>query len=134
MEKSWDPTSLKVLQNQNLPQIFSPSFTSSHAGFTDSGNTVKKSKKIRLFLNSEQRSLARKWFGVSRYVFNKTIKILQDGEIKANWKAIKTGILNDLPEWCKEVPYQIKTIAIKDACTAVREAKRSTKRLRKFKG
>ncbi|NEQ60874.1 MAG: transposase [Moorea sp. SIO4A1] len=108
--------------------MFSPSFTSSHAGFTDSGNTVKKSKKIRLFLNSEQRSLARKWFGVSRYVFNKTIKILQDGEIKANWKAIKTGILNDLPEWCKEVPYQIKSIAVKDACTAVREAKKKYKK------
>uniref|UniRef100_A0A1D9G3I4 Uncharacterized protein n=1 Tax=Moorena producens (strain JHB) TaxID=1454205 RepID=A0A1D9G3I4_MOOP1 len=57
---------------------------------------------------------------MSRYVFNKTVKILQNGEVKANWKAIKTGILNDLPEWCKEVPYQIKSIAIKDACTAVR--------------
>ncbi|WP_365972917.1 transposase [Moorena sp. SIO4G3] len=70
----------------------------------------------------------RKWFGVSRYVFNKTIKILQDGEVKANWKAIKTDILNSLPEWCKEVPYQIKSIAIKDACTSVREAKKKYKK------
>ncbi|WP_293116081.1 transposase [Moorena sp. SIO4G3] len=74
------------------------------------------------------RTLVRKWFGVSRYVFNKTVKILQGGEVKANWKAIKTGILNDLPEWCKEVPYQIKSIAIKDACTAVREAKKKYKK------
>ncbi|WP_364417726.1 helix-turn-helix domain-containing protein [Moorena sp. SIO3H5] len=104
--------------------MFSPSFTSSLAEFTDSGSTVRKSKKIRLFLNSDQRSIIRKWFGVSRYVFNKTVKILQTGEVKANWKAIKTRILSDLPEWCKEVPYQIKSIAIKDACTAVREAKK----------
>ncbi|OLT66805.1 hypothetical protein BI334_18950 [Moorena producens 3L] len=82
------------------------------------------------------RTIVRQWFGVSRYVFNKTVKILCSvgaatrtyGEVKANWKAIKTGILNDLPEWCKTVPYQIKSIAIKDACTAVREAKKKYKK------
>ena len=68
--------------------------------------------------------MARKWLGVSRYVFNKTVELLRDGEIKANWYAIKTGILNELPEWCKEVPYQIKSMAIRDACIAVREAKK----------
>ncbi|NEO37185.1 MAG: transposase [Moorea sp. SIOASIH] len=124
MEKSWFSTNLKVVQNQSKPQIFSESFTSFLAASTDSESTVRKSKKIRVFLNPEQRSIVRKWFGVSRYVFNKTVKILSDGETKANWKAIKTGILNDLPEWCKAVPYQIKSIAIKDACTAVREAKK----------
>ena len=128
VEKSWFSTNLKVSQNQSLPQIFSPSFTSSHAVSTDSENTAKKSKKIRVFLNPEQRLMVRQWFGVSRYVFNKTIKILVKGETKANWKAIKTSILNDLPEWCKAVPYQIKSIAIKDACTAVREAKKKYKK------
>ncbi|NEO17875.1 MAG: transposase [Moorea sp. SIO4A1] len=101
---------------------------SSHAVSTDSENMGRKSKKMRLFLNPEQRTLVRQWFGVSRYVFNKTIKILQVGIVKANWKAIKTDILNDLPEWCKVVPYQIKSIAIKDACTAVREAKKKYKK------
>jgi putative transposase len=38
--------------------------------------------------------------------------------------AIKTGILNDLPEWAKSVPFQIKLIAIKDACLAVKAAKK----------
>ncbi|MEG4343548.1 hypothetical protein QUB70_09695 [Microcoleus sp. A003_D6] len=36
---------------------------------------------------------------------------------------IKTGILNSLPEWAKTVPFQIKSIAIKDACSAVKSAK-----------
>ncbi|AOX02523.1 transposase [Moorena producens PAL-8-15-08-1] len=101
---------------------------SSQAVSTDSENRAKKSKKIRVFLSPEQRSMVRQWFGVSRYVFNKTVKILENGEVKANWKAIKTGILNDLPQWCKTVPYQIKSIAIKDACTAVREAKKKYKK------
>ncbi|NEP70242.1 MULTISPECIES: RNA-guided endonuclease TnpB family protein [Moorena] len=128
MEKSWFSTSLKAAPNWNLQQIFSPSFTSSLAESTDSGNTAKKSKKIRVFLSPEQRSMIKRWFGVSRYVFNKTVKIIQSGEVKANWKAIKTGILNDLPDWCKTVPYQIKSIAIKDACTSVREAKKKYKK------
>lgn len=42
---------------------------------------------------------------------------------KRRWKAIKGGILNNLPEWAKLVPYQIKSIAVRDACIAVREAK-----------
>ncbi|AOY79197.2 helix-turn-helix domain-containing protein [Moorena producens JHB] len=101
---------------------------SSPAESTDSGSTAQKSKKIRLYLSAEQRAIPRKWFGVSRYVFNKTVKIWQNGEVKANWFAIKTGILNHLPEWCKTVPYQIKSIAIKDACTAVRETKKKYKK------
>ncbi len=87
-------------------------------------STVTKSRKILIHLSPDQRRLVRKWFGVARYVFNKTIELLRDGDVKANWKAIKTGLLNDLPEWAKEVPYQIKSIAVKDACTAVGSAKK----------
>ncbi|NJR46135.1 MAG: transposase [Hyellaceae cyanobacterium CSU_1_1] len=103
--------------------MFLPSFTSSVAECTDLEATARKSKKIRLFLNCEQKALLKQWFGTSRYVFNKTVKYLQQPETKANWMAIKTGILNDLPEWAKSVPYQIKSIAIKDACLAVKKAK-----------
>ena len=71
------------------------------------------------------------WWGVSRFVFNQTIKYLQEPGRKANWKAIKTGIINDLPEWAKEVPYQIKSIAVKDACEAVKMLKENIKKLGK---
>ena len=128
VEKSWFSVTLKVAQNQNLPPIFSQSFTSSVVEFMDSENTVKKSKKIRIYLKAEQRALINKWLGVSRYVFNKTVEILSDGTVKANWKAIKTEILQNLPDWCKAVPYQIKSIAIKDACIAVGSAKKKYKK------
>lgn len=52
---------------------------------------------------------------------------MQQPDTKANWKAIKTGILNSLPEWSKQVPYQIKSIAIKDACQSVKNAKKKYK-------
>ncbi len=65
--------------------------------------------------------------GTSRYVYNETVKYLQKPETKANWKAIKTDIIKSLPNWAKEIPYQIKSIAIKDACTAVKNAKKKYK-------
>ena len=62
--------------------------------------------------------------GTSRYVYNETVKYLQQPNTKANWKAIKTEIIHSLPDWAKEIPYQIKSIAIKDACVAVKNAKK----------
>lgn len=67
--------------------------------------------------------MIKQWFGVSRYVFNQTVSYLKQPDTKANWKAIKGEILNALPEFCKAVPYQIKSIAVKDACKAVSNAK-----------
>ena len=70
--------------------------------------------------------------GTSRYVFNETVKYLQQPDTKANWKAIKTEIIRYLPDWAKEIPYQIKSMAIKDACTAVRFAKKKYKKTGKI--
>jgi putative transposase len=127
VDKSWFLTKLYTAQSQNLPKIYSQSFTSSPVECMDLGNTPRKSRKIYLRLTPQQKILIKQWFGVSRFVYNTTIKLLQDGKIKANWKAIKGEILNNLPDWCKEVPYQIKSIAIKDACKAVSNAKKKYK-------
>ena len=124
---SWFSTQLYIAQNQNLRQIFSQFSTSSLVECTDYANIVKRSRKIRISLTATQRQTIKQWFGVSRFVYNATIKILQDSAIKANWKAIKTGILNGLPDWCKPVPYQIKSIAIKDACKSISNANKKYK-------
>jgi putative transposase len=123
VDKSWFSTKLYTVPNQNLPKIYSQSFTSSVAECTDLENTPKKSRKIYLKLTPEQKILIKQWLGVSRFVYNQTLELLRDGVIKANWKAIKGSILNNLPYWCKDTPYQIKSIAIKDACKAVSNAK-----------
>lgn len=128
VEKSWFSTTLFTALNPNLPPIFSPSFMSLVAECMDSGSTVRKSRKIRIYLDANQRNLVRQWFGVSRLVFNTTIKYLQESNTKANWKAIKGKILNGLPAFCKAVPYQIKSIAVKDACKAVGNAKQKYKK------
>lgn len=124
---SWFSTKLYTALPQNLPKIYSPSSTSSLVECTELESTVKKSNKTRIYLSPEQKKIVKKWFGVARFVYNKTIGYLQQPETKANWKAIKGGILEALPEWCKEVPYQIKSIAVKDACQAVSNAKKKLK-------
>ena len=123
VEKSWFSQTLYTVLKPNSQRIFLPSFRSSVAGCTDSEATARKSRKIRIFLNPEQKALLKRWFGVSRFVFNTTIKYLQEPGTKANWLAIKTGILNSLPDWASSVPFQLKAIAIKDACQAVKKAK-----------
>jgi putative transposase len=124
---SWFSTKLYTAQTQNSQPIFSASSTSSLVECTDLESTVKKSNKIRIYLSTEQKKIVKKWLGVARFVYNKTIEYLQQPDTKANWKAIKGGILKALPDWCKEVPYQIKSIAIKDACQAVSNAKKKFK-------
>lgn len=46
---------------------------------------------------------------------------------KANWKAIKTGIIKSLPEWANETPYQVRSVSVRDACSAVSSAKKKFK-------
>lgn len=122
--QSWFKTELHTAHNKNLSPIFSPSLLSSALELMDSADTVSKSKKIRLYLTREQQQTVERWFGVARYVYNQTVEYLRQPDTKANWKAIKGGILDSLPDFCADVPYQIKSIAVRDACIAVREAKK----------
>lgn len=127
VEKSWYSTKLFTVQIPNSQPIFSQSSTSSLVECTDLENTVKKSKKIQIFLATEQKQTIKHWFGVSRYVYNQTVAYLKQPDTKASWLQIKTEILHSLPDWAVGVPYQIKSIAIKDACTAVKNAKQKYK-------
>ncbi|MEO5332639.1 MAG: transposase [Magnetococcus sp. YQC-5] len=65
----------------------------------------------------------RRWFGASRFVFNKTVEYLKQPGTKANWMEIKLWLLKELPDWAQEIPFQIKGTAIRDACLAVKAAK-----------
>jgi len=41
--------------------------------------------------------------------------------------SIKTEIIKSLPEWAKDIPYQIKSIAIKEAICNLKEQKKQAR-------
>lgn len=127
---SWFSTALSGALNQNSPKIFSPFSTSLLVEFTE--NEFIKSRKIRLYPTTEQHQIFKQWLGVSRLVYNKTLEYLREPETKANWLEIKKPILDNLPEFCRAVPFQIKSIAVLDACIAVQNAKKKFKQAGKF--
>ena len=103
------------------------------ADSTDWAATETKSKKIRIYPNREQRQTIRLWLDAARWCYNQTVEYLRQPETKANWKTIKTEIINAAPERLRAAPYQVKSIAIRDACRAVSRCKKANRELAEAK-
>lgn len=129
---SWFSNNRNYRLNRSLLQTCFQSLPCFHVEFTDSENTVQRSRKIRVYPNKEQKHILNNWFGASRFAYNKTVEFLKQPDTKAQWKSIKTPLLHEMPEWSKEVPYQIKSVAIRDCCQAVSNAKKKFKQTGKF--
>ena len=129
---SWFSNNRNYRLNKNLLQTYSPLSPSFRIEFMGSENTVQRSRKIRIYPNKEQKTILSNWFGASRFAYNKTVEFLKQPHTKAQWKFIKTNLLHDMPEWMNEVPYQIKSVAIRDCCQAVSNAKKKFKQTGKF--
>ena len=132
LSNSWFSNNKNYRLNKRLLKICSQSSSSFHAEFTDSENTVTRSRKIRVYPNKEQKKTLNNWFGASRFAYNKTVEFLKQPDTKAQWKSIKTDLLHGMPEWMNNVPYQIKSVAIRDCCQAVSAAKKKFKQTGKF--
>ena len=111
---------------------FAPLSVVFDVAYTDAELVNIKSKKVQVYPSAEQRELLRKWMAAARKAYNDTITYLKQPGTKANWKAIKTQLIHALPDWCKDTPYQIKSLAIREACKAVSKAKRDFKQKGKF--
>ena len=134
VENSWFLTKTMQAPKENLYKICLPSSLFFRAGCTDLEDTLRKSKKIRIYPTSKQKNLFSQWFGTSRFTFNETAKYLKIPNTKASWKSIKTDLIKSLPDWAKDIPYQIKSIAVRDCCNAVKNAKVKFKITNKFQG
>jgi len=132
VDKSWFSMEIHSAQSGSLPLTCSPYCTSSVVECTDSESTIIKSRLIRIYPTGEQRELLRKWFGAARFIFNKTIEYLRQPGTKANHFEVKRRFLADLPEWAQEVPYQIKNVAVRDGCRAVKAAKKKYRQTGQF--
>ena len=124
---SWFSVSENTAPNRNSPKLFSPFSTPSVAGCTDSAGTKTQSRRIRIYPTPEQKKLLRLWFDAARWTYNETIAWLQETQERAVWKAIKTLIIHSAPERLKVAPYQVRSVAVRDACRAMSMVKKRNK-------
>jgi putative transposase len=94
---------------------------------------VELCKKIRIKPNAEQRQLLKQWFGTARRFYNDTVALLKQPDTKAQWIAIKTPMVQNSPEWAKDVPYEVKAQAVHDCCKAMSAVKRYNQKLKRIK-
>ncbi len=124
VENSWFSTNLFTVPPKNSPLICSQSSMSSAAKCMDSVDTVTQSRKIPLLLTRDQKKRLRFWAAGKRAAYNATLKYLQHHKGKTpHWKGIKAKIIKQLPNCYKDVPYQIKGDAVREAWQAVKNAK-----------
>lgn len=91
---SWFSNNRNYRLNKSLLQTYSQLSQCFRVEFTDSGNTVQRSRKIRVYPNKEQKKILNNWFGASRFAYNKTVEFLKQPDTKAQWKSIKTPLLH----------------------------------------
>ncbi len=85
-----------------------------------------------MYPTPEQKAVLRNWFGTSRYTYNQVISYLKQPNTISSWAKLKTSVIHALPEWSEDTPYQVRSIAIKDACKNVSKAKLDYKKSGKF--
>ena len=130
-KKSWFSIKTTQAASPKLPSIFSPASIRTLSDCTDSIATKKRSRKIRVYPDAEQRKTINRWFAAARWSYNQTIEILRQPDTTANWKKIKTPIIRDVPKRYLPAPYQVRSIAVRDACKAVSNAKIFNAQLKK---
>lgn len=100
----------------------------------DSESILTKSRKIRIYVNHDNKIKLNKYFGLSRYWFNKTIEYLKQPKTVSNFYKLRKIIQYEQihPDWAFESPQRIREFAIKDACKAIKNAKIKFKQTRKI--
>jgi len=85
------------------------------------------SKKIRLLPTQQQKQQLNSWINGFRFVYNQSLEYAQKQTTTPSWFKTKKQLLDQLPSWTKQIPYQIKSIAIKEAFDNLRQRKKQAK-------
>lgn len=139
VENSWFSTKLYSRQNKSLPTTcslrqaqcgaisstyFPQECTGSCFDYAQHKEIIK-SKSIKLSPTPAQKRTFKHWHDVSRWVYNQALNFMivyetceELGVKKPSWMDIKKMFTQTLPEWTKDVPFQIKGIAVKEAVNA----------------
>ena len=123
--ESWFSTKVSCHHKSNLSTTCLQSFTSSLVDCADLESTVVRSKKIRIY--PKNRHTARKYLGLSRWWYNRTINYLRQEGTKASLYDVRKVVQKGM-----DCPQRIREHAMSDACNAVKNAKAKCLKTGKF--
>lgn len=119
---SWFSIKEKIVTPKNSLMTSSQLLQSSRQDIMDPGNTVMRARKIRLFLNPEQKVLFKKWLGNVRFVYNQTIAAINDPAQKCPGKfKLRDNLVTNIPldtPWQKDTPQGVRAGGFSDAYKA----------------
>ncbi len=103
-------------QTQNSPMTFSPLYKFIHAGKWEEEGI--RSRKIRIYPTKQQKQLLRQWMGTRRFVYNRVLAAVKQGE-KKNFFQLRNKYVTsknnpNVEEWQKSTPKDIRAGAIRD--------------------
>ena len=118
--KSWFSTKQVTTHNKNSQNNYIQTFFPALTEGTVSSATVIKSRRIMIYPTQQQKQLFKRWIGVGRKVYNTCINHFKEKDIIfKGWMNMSTAVLAELTEdYIKDVPYQIKSKAVKDSYIA----------------
>ena len=76
-------------------------------------------KKIRIYLNKEQKFILKNWFGTCRYIYNNLLTKIKNKEEIPNFRNLRNKYIpkNKISqEWMLNTPKDVRAEAIKDLC------------------
>lgn len=79
---------------------------------------ILRSRKIKLYLNSNQKKKIKSWIDTGRYVYNKTISFLKENKYPGKHKLRDMIVTNYENDWEKNTPQGIRAGCLFDACQA----------------
>jgi putative transposase len=84
---------------------------------------VGKVKKIRIYPNKDQKQLLSKWFGTTRWTYNKCLEGIEKEKIAKKKKELRAYCINksamtETEQWVLETPYDIRNEAMADLLKA----------------
>lgn len=129
---SWFSTTLRSVLKPNLHKICLPSFTFFPPDFTASGNTVVRSKKIRIYPKPQTTRHWNRYSGLARFWFNEAVAYLRQEGTKASLQEVRHIQKRPYAEWAFDCPQRIREHALSDAVDAVKNAKAKYKKTSEF--
>ena len=127
--RSWFRINRYVNPAPKGTRIFPPTTAPEPVAPMDHAATESMTRKIRFYPTRKQQGILNLWCEGARWCYNFTIETVWSAGIAANWKKLKTAIIHAVPERLKAVPYQVRSVAVRDACQAISACRRFNRKL-----